>query len=307
MAQTTLKLLLAVFLFGGCAAKADLLFQDVFSNDPPGTQLNTSEWTTQTGPGSTVGRTHLTNWVNGGGQFDVGPDGADLTVNTYDPNNPGVDLYGTNAKTIQDFQPGETTPVIFTTQLQLTSLQGGLVYGMYLFDCPTTQTSCSSPEDEIDIEVVTNYLQSGSPMEVELNRFINGEPDSGYGGLFDLPTGFNPLGVNDWTISWSQSEIDYYVNGVLLDSVTNAMGTIPQGPLEANVIGFAPNSNWTDAYDAALDPASSPSGNQAFTALLTSVTVSEVPEPSTWVLILIALPILYRFRLAGSNGMSARG
>ncbi len=171
--------------------------------------------------------------------------------------------------------------------MQLTSVQPGIVYGMYLYGCP----GCTNNPDEIDIELVTNLLQPGAPLRVELNRFTSGSSDSGDGGLVTLPDGFNPLAAHDWTINWSRTKIDYLLDGIILASVSDL---IPQSALRANELAFGPNSNWGAAYSASLQPVGSAFANQSFVALLTSVTISDsAPEPSTWVLMLLVLPVLY--------------
>ena len=148
---------------------------------------------------------------------------------------------------------------------------------MYLFN---------SSFDEIDIELVSNFLQAGPQLQVELNRFTNGSPDTGDGGLTNLPFGFDPLIAHDWTINWSASQINYLVDSVLLASVTTR---IPQSALRANELVFGPSTNWPAAYSPTLQPVTSANQDQSFIALLTSVTISDssVPEPSTWALALL--------------------
>ena len=51
--------------------------------------------------------------------------------------------------------------------MRLTTLQRGIVYGVYFYGCGA---NCSNDHDEADIEIVTNYLQAGSsPLQVQLN------------------------------------------------------------------------------------------------------------------------------------------
>ena len=283
---------MTAWLLGATAAQGNTIFQDNFST--LGTHLDFASWTTEIGFGSQVGRTQLTDWVSpsGGGQFVVGPTGAQLALNTFNPNfNPNSPtLFGTHAKTLQAFQPAASNNISFTTRLQLTSLQPGLVYGMYLLGCPA---SCN---DEIDIELLTNDLQPGGPLQVELNRFTNGSPDTGDGGLANLPSGFDPLAAHDWTIDWSAGQINYLLDSVLLASVTTL---IPQSALHANELVFGPSTNWPAAYSASLQPVTSAGQDQSFVALLTSVTISDssVPEPGTWALALLgSLFFLRRLR-----------
>lgn len=268
----------------GCsgAARAGIVFQDTFST--PGTALDLGKWTTETGPSSFLGRTQLADWVNpgGGGQFVVGAGGAELALNTFNPT--GFSLFGTHSKSLASFQPTAGSYIDFTTQMQLTSIQPGLVFGMYLYGCPGP---CATQHDEIDIELVTNSLQGG-PLQVQLNRYANEPLGAGHGGLVNLPSGFDPLAVHDWTIRWSLSSIDYLVDGTLLSSTTSV---IPQGAMQVNQIAWGPDAGWPAAFNASLQPVSSAGQNQRFLALTKSITVSQVdsPEPQTWALALLGL------------------
>ena len=212
--------LVRILLIASAAAgaQAGVLFQDNFS--VLGNQLDLNKWTTEIGPSSFLGRTQLADWVTPGGQgkFVVGANGAELTLNTFNPS--GFSLFGTHAKTLVSFQPTVNTVIEFTSRLKLTSLQPGLVYGMYLYGCPG---NCATQHDEIDIELLTNLLQGG-PLKVQLNRYANEPLGAGNGGLVNLPAGFDPLAVHDWTIRWSFSQIDYLVDGTLLGSATNQIG-----------------------------------------------------------------------------------
>lgn len=265
------------------AAHAGILFQDNFGT--PGTHLDYANWTTVTGPASFLGRTQLADWTPGGnGQFVVGANGAQLALNTFNPT--GFSLYGTQGMTLQSFQPTVNTAIDFDTTMQLTSLQPGLVFGMYLYGC--APATCATQHDEIDIELVTNTLQSGGPLMVELNRYANEPLGAGHGGLVNLPIGFDPLAAHQWTILWSLNRIDYLVDGTLLLSSTDH---VPQGAMQANEIAWGPASDWAAAYNASLQPVNSAQQNQAFVALLSNVTVSETPEPQSWVLILGTLAV----------------
>lgn len=263
----------SLFLCGLGSAQADsILFQDNFSAQ--GTQLNTSLWTKLTGPPSYLGRTQLADWITTGGvgQFVVGPDGAHLTLNTFNPT--GDSLYGTQGLTLQSFQPAADSTIEFTTQLQLTSLEPGIVYGMYLYGC--NPNPCATQHDEIDIELLTNTLrsstQSSEPLRVELNWYAGQPLGVGNGGLFNLPIGFNPLARHEWTIRWSLKAIEFYVDGTLLLSVDT---NVPHGPMNVNEIAWGPDTTWPAAYDASLQPVNSAGQNEAYTALLTGVTVAE--------------------------------
>lgn len=253
------------------AAQAGVVFQDTFRT--PGTTPDKSRWTTETGAASYFGRTQLEPWSTGEGRFVVGVDGAELALDTYNPT--GFSFYGTHGKTVNAFQPAANTAIRFTTRLQLTSLEPGIVYGIYLYGC--APGLCATQHDEIDIELVTNALQPGGGLKVQLNRYANEGMGAGHGGMVTLPAGFDPLAMHDWTIVWSLTRIDYLVDGVPLASVFDH---IPQGPMQANENAWAPDAGWAAAYSASLQPVKSAAENRRFVALLREVTVEEIPFPA---------------------------
>jgi Glycosyl hydrolases family 16/Repeat of unknown function (DUF5648) len=244
-----------------------VLFQDTFS--VTGNHLDFGRWTTEIGPSSFLGRTQLADWVTPGGigKFVVDASGAQLSLSTFNPT--VFSLYGTHGKSLASFQPTANTTVSYTARLQLTSLQPGLVYGIYLYGCPGP---CETQHDEIDIELVTNLLQPGaSPLQVQVNTYANEPLGAGNGALGNLPAGFDALAAHDWTIRWSLTRIDYLVDGTLLASTHTH---VPQGPMQINVIAWGPAADWSAAYSASLQPVRSADQNQTFTAILSSVTVT---------------------------------
>jgi len=293
----------AIALIAALPGVSQTLFHDSFTTQ--GTRLDLTKWTTEIGPSSFLGRTQLADWVTPGGvgQFVVGASGAQLTLNTFNPT--GLSLYGTHGKTIQSFQPAANTVIQLDTRLQLTSLEPGLVYGIYFYGCdPAT---CATKHDEIDIELVTNVLQPGAPPMVQLNRYANEGLGAGNGAFVNLPAGFDPLAAHNWTIRWSLVRIDYLVDGTLLSSSTDH---VPQGPMQANEIAWGPSTDWAAAYSAQLQPVSTPAQNQAFTALLTSVTVSQTTAASVTSLspvVSSGASQLYTFQFSDTAGYQALG
>ncbi|MCX6539831.1 MAG: family 16 glycosylhydrolase [Acidobacteria bacterium] len=242
-------------------------FSDDFS--APADRLDRSIWTTEIGAGSFLGRTQLRDWVTEGGvgRFVVADGSARLALDTFNPT--GLSLYGTHAKTRVLFQPSPTTDVVLAFRMRLTSLQRGLVYGLYFYGCGA---SCSTDHDEVDIEVVSNYLQAGvSPLRVQLNRYAAEPLGAGHGPVVDLPPGFDPLAYHEWKIRWGTSRLTYYVDAVALFSTTTF---VPQRPMHADMIVWGPaSSDWSDAYDPSLQAVDNAGANQAFVALIDRFTV----------------------------------
>ncbi len=241
-------------------------FSDDFST--PADRLDRSVWTTEIGVGSFLGRTQLRDWVTEGGvgRFVIADGSARLALDTFNPT--GFSLYGTHAKTRVSFQPSPTTDLVLAFRMRLTSLQRGLVYGLYFYGCGA---SCSSDHDEVDIEVVSNYLQAGvSPLRVQLNRYAAEPLGAGHGPVVDLPAGFDPLAYHEWKIRWGTSRLTFYLDAVALFSTTTF---VPQRPMHADMIVWGPASDWSAAYDPSLQPVASQGANQSFVALIDRFTV----------------------------------
>jgi hypothetical protein len=267
-----MKGVVAVLLVAGVLT-ASLVAQGVLLQDDflvPAATLNRAIWTTETGDPSFIRRTQLADWSTAGGigRFVIDSSGAALALSTFNPT--GRSLYGTHAKTRALFQPSATSTIEFTTRLQLTSVHPGIVYASYFYNC---SAECLQRHDEIDIELLTNFLQPGQPFRVQLNRYANEPSGAGNPMTVNLPPGFDPLAAHDWTIRWSRQQIDYLLDGSVLWSTTTH---VPQGPMAANIIAWAPDGEWVDAYSPVLQAAATTAQNQTFTAHVRSVTVRDL-------------------------------
>ena len=287
-----LDIAFAAALTGVCAGWLSPVQAQVFQDDfnVAGTTPNPALWTTEIGPSSFLGRTQLRDWSsrNSSAQFPVSGGAARLALDTYNPFT-GVTpaLYGSHAKTIQSFQATAATGYVFSTQLQLTSLQPGLVYGMYFYGCALG--TCATEHDELDIEIVTNYLQPGIAPRVQVNRYSNEPLGAGHGPVVNLPSNFDPLALHNWQIRWQLNQVTYSVDETV---IFTAHDFIPQGSMQANIIAWAPGAEWRDAYHASLQPALSAGANQSFVAQVDSVTVAAVPEPEQWAMFGLGLTMI---------------
>lgn len=268
------------------AALTAELFRDDF--DIEGPKLGLDKWTTEIGPSSFLGRTQLQDWVtpSGIGRFDVIGGEAHLALNTFNPT--GFSLYGTHGKTRDSFVPSAGVDLELAVRMRLTTLQPGLVFGIYFFGCDPAK--CASDHDELDIEIVTNFLQpSAFPLQVQLNRYAAEPLGAGQGPVVYLPASFDPLAYHEWKIVWGQGRAIYLVDGMTLFSATDH---VPQRPMQANVIAWGPAPEWPDAYDASLQPVSSAGLDQSFVARIDYVSVTAVPEPAEWVMMVGGLLLI---------------
>lgn len=275
---------LGAWLAGPLVAGAQS-FSDEFS--VPGDRLDRTNWTTEfSSPScdqSFFGRTQLRDWVrpDGVGRFVVEDGAARLALDTYNPTSqPGnPSLFGTHAKTgtyspaaETRFLPSTTTDIVLAVRMRLTTLQRGIVYGVYFYYPYTTGAACADVHDEIDIEVVTNFLHEPLP-RVQLNRYAAEPLGDGHGETPNLPAGFDPLGWHEWKIRWGVSRLTFYVDDVALFSTTTV---IPQRLMHADIVAWGPGPEWAAAYHSSLQPVTSEASNQAFTALVDRVVVRPV-------------------------------
>lgn len=270
-----------------------MAFVDDFS--VTGNSPNPALWTTEIGPPSFLGRTQLRDWTSGNASaaFPVAGGFAQLALNTFNPS--GFSLYGTHAKTLESFTATPTTGIELAVRMQLTNVQPGQVIGMYFYGC--SNGSCATRHDELDIEIVTNYLQPGVAPRVQLNRYADEPLGAGHGPVVSLPGSFDALASHDWRVRWESNQVTYSVDGTVLFTATDF---IPRGAMQANIIAWAPGIDWPDAYSAALQPVGSLGNDQRFVALVDSVSVTAVPEPSSWAMMLAGLLVLG----FGMRGMS---
>ncbi|MBI4910124.1 MAG: family 16 glycosylhydrolase [Acidobacteria bacterium] len=268
----SLPIYLGFALFGAAyCAQVRTSFEDQFLVQ--GQKLDLNKWTTDIGNASFYGRTQQQDWITPGasGIFAVDADGARLVLNTFNPTGPGQSLYGTHGKTRTTYLPTADTAIELTARVQLKTIQRGLVIGIYFLGCP--DAACER-HDEIDIELLTNKLQPGAPLQVQLNRYADDPFGVGNGGLVPLPAGFDPLVAHNWTIRWSLTRIDYLVDGILLGTSTTK---VPTRPMPADINIWGPAADWPDAYHASLAISPSSAGNQAYVASVRGVTIKEVP------------------------------
>lgn len=134
-----------------------------------------------------------------------------------------------------------------------------------------------------------------------MNRYANEPLGAGHGGpSFNLPSNFNWQGEHVWRIDWMPHSANYFVDGIQLGST--ATDFIPQGSMQANMIAWGPGPEWSDAYSPSLQPVTDPLLNHRFVAYVDSVSVTPIPEPAQWLMLLIGLGVL----IAGGPGRKIR-
>ena len=127
--------------------------------------------------------------------------------------------------------------------------------------------------DEIDFELLSNDL--GHKM-IFTNVF---EDDD-----FSEPGDFAHLGVPgldltqfaEYEIRWLPDRVQWYIDGAL---VREELGTVPDDPSEVRLNIWAPDAFFTQAFNAALQPATTNAANQEFELEIDFVEVTAIPVP----------------------------
>ncbi|RWA77615.1 MAG: glycosyl hydrolase family protein [Mesorhizobium sp.] len=97
------------------------------------------------------------------------------------------------------------------------------------------------PWDEIDFEVLTK-----DPSKVQVNSYIQGKPKNGK--LVDVEGGADK-GFNDYGFVWEKNRLRWYVNGKLVNEVTNP-DELPTNPQKIffSLWGSDKLTNWMGAF-----------------------------------------------------------
>ena len=212
-----------------------------------GNALDLGVWRLPTGPGTFFGRTQIkppseAPVVSGGTIV--------LQLDTFNPDaqTPGDSFWGQEIQTLQSFSLG-TGLSIRSRMRYLGSPPGGLVGGFFTF-------GLAFPiRDEIDFELLSNDL--GHKM-IFTNVF---EDDD-----FSEPGDFAHLGVpgldltqfTEYEIRWLPDRVQWYIDSAL---VREELETVPDDPSDERVDIWAPDAFFTQAFDAALQPAATEGAN----------------------------------------------
>ncbi len=189
--------------------------------------------------------------VDGGTNFII------LPLDTYNPDNPGNLVLGTEIYSLENFDLEEG--VEYLARARLTSETTGLVAAFFTYNQKRRRGRWLS--DEIDFEVL-----SKQPLNRVLVTSWNdwGAPGSNYedgihhlGAFLDLP-GFDWRSWNTYAMRWYPDRVEWWLNEVLVHSQSSPVPDLAQ-PARASL--WAGGTTWPDAYDPALAPVASPALN----------------------------------------------
>lgn len=283
----------------GTEAQGAVLFRDDFAGN---SGINTEFWRLPQfpdpppGPGGSnptfLGRTQLR--LN---EFPEVSNGvARLQLNTYNPRNSNLQpgeipsFLGSEIITHDLFSRGNGLAVearvrVDAPESLATATQRGLVAAFFLFDSQEVATN-QFLFNEIDFEFLTNDInnaEAGSAPRVLTNVFANDPPGIGDRSFVDMAD-LDLSEFNTFRIEWLPDEVRWLVNGDLIRTEPGLTGdttaTVPTTPMSLRLNFWGANGDFSEAFDAALQPALSTADDQAFFYEVDFVQVEQLdPEP----------------------------
>ncbi len=230
----------------------------VLHDDFNGSQLDSTHWSVGAW---TLGRTQLGNVpVVAGGL-------AQLRFDTYK-------FKGSEIYTKASYARGNGME--FEARVRMNHLPSGLVTSLF------TYNSVNALSDEIDIEFLSkqiNLSSGGSPMLLTTwNDWDEAHPTYNdcvhHCSRSVFVNGLDVNAFHTYTIRWLPDHTEWLVDGVLVSSSNKAQPDLAT-PFRINF--WAPDSGWTDAYDANLKPASTRRQNKSYYYDVDWVEIRQLP------------------------------
>ena len=275
--------LVAMIGMGTSSADAQLLLQDNF--DTPGI-VNPQVWRLPFGSeGTFVGRTQYagdpaTDMPLQGIAEPSATDGfvAEINLDTFSPIDPGNQFLGTDLLSKRNFARGGGVSFESRLRLKPGATTPGLVGGFFTFDV-ATRTTPDPVRDEIDFELISNQVGG---TEDPATNFWNEGPFTGPGAGGDLQfhdvAGFDLTQFNDYRVEWTPNSVTWFVNNTQVRQQTT---DVPDDPMKLHFNLWAPDSDFTDAFNAALQPEALSANNTTYTLQVDSVEVNRFDTAET--------------------------
>jgi len=227
---------------------AGFLLRDDF-NSP---SLNSSVWLMPNGPGSTLGRTQfrplsLPPQITGGvARFQLDTFNS-ITASPTEP------FLGTEIQSIQSFDRGQG--LTFEARARVVSpIPKGIVASLFAFALN------GQVRDELTFELLTNDLVDGN-QRILTNVFDDDPFDDAGDPQFAAVPGLDLTSHNIFRVQWLADRVQWFVNGSL---VRQEFQTVPDLPMQVRLNFWAPDPTFVVAFDAGLQPDTSPVNNRTF-------------------------------------------
>jgi Glycosyl hydrolases family 16/RTX calcium-binding nonapeptide repeat (4 copies) len=233
-----------------------VLFQDNF-NKP----LDPAQWEYPTGDSSFYGRTQQRDSLP-----EVSNGALHLELDTYNPNNGKhtPSFFGSEAITKQKFGLDNGAGVAFVVKAHFVSpIVGGIVGGMF----PFINIGDTGKHDEIDFEALTNDVVHALN-QIHTNVYAN--ETLGGGHPITEPISSPLTDTHTYRIVWQPNQVRWLVDGKAVRTDTTH---VPQHPMQLHLNIWAPSADWSQAYNAALQPTTNQPDNVKYFFDVNSVKV----------------------------------
>jgi beta-glucanase (GH16 family) len=167
---------------------------------------------------------------------------ARIPIELYNPT--GFSFYGTDLISNKTFSPEKEVKV--NVRARMNASTKGVVGGIFLY---TLKPGSTTMHDEIDFELLTNH-----PNEVQTNIYGNEPFGRGHPQFVAYPHGGTMYDHHDYEIRWTESQVSWYIDGVLVRTDTEY---VPSGPMYFHLNIWAPGPEWAEAYNSGLQPVTS--------------------------------------------------
>ncbi len=247
-----------------------------------GDDVNRSVWKSPEKNSGCFGRTVIRNprpAPNFSGKIPVSEGTAKLTLSTFNPasSNPGYSFWGSEIDSHERFAlPDSGNGIAFAARVRWPKpLPRGIVTALFAFGL-THGKPCDF-KDEIDLEMLSNYIQSPvNPPKIMLNWYRDEPPGIGRPILVDTP-GLDLTKFNQFEIHWYKDRVEWFINDTLIQRVTDH---IPTGPMSVRLNIWVPAADFSMAFGHTLQPARHPEQNRDFIFEVDWVKVSLVTAHS---------------------------
>lgn len=267
-----------VVVLASQAAQAQLLLRDDF--DGTG-NVDTTVWRLPFGDseGTFVGRTQFrgdsaTDIPQQGIAEATAEDNAVMEVNldTFSPIDPGNQFLGTDVLTKRNF--ARAGGISYEARMRLKpTIPGGLVGAGFLYDVTRESPPGTPVRDEIDVELISNQTVGAATQDPFTNVWNDGSFASpGNGAYVDIAS-FDLTEFHDYRVDWTPSSLQWFVDDNLVRTVTTG---VPDDPMQLHFNLWAPDTDFADAYNAALQPAATAGANTTYSLQVDHVEVNRL-------------------------------
>ncbi len=271
--------MLILFSASSLTADAQVLLRDDF--DGTG-NVDSTVWRLPFGSeGSFVGRTQF----RGDSAVDLPQQGiaattgtdnlvAELHLDSYSVIDPGNAFLGTDLLTKRNFGLGGG--LSFEGRMRLdpaSDVLGGTVGGFFTYDLQGDSPPGSGTffRDEIDFELIGNQTVGAATQDIATNYWNDGGFSNGGDLQFHDVAGLDLTQFQDYRVDWTPQSIKWYVNNNLVRTQTT---DVPDDPQKLHLNLWAPDSGFSAAFNAALQPTAVEANNERTTLQVDYVEVS---------------------------------